>query len=263
MFVFSVVYVHFAGFGSLRYFVISQMCRWCLMCQTYVIVVLVIVLFRYVYTSKSVWMLMLTLLLFVISAVSSASAPRVFLSAIIIIFDSDRGDICVFIDERFVIDLLGLICVTVWSVSRVCVCVCNELVLTKAKEAKQRVCVCVEQKDTRFTHTHCISQSNMIIPWHSWSTFELLKCNTACVRKLLSVVGQVLWYYHVFGHVQWLCHGIFGSALENRLKYQDTYILVPYKWKNPWWDHNCTMVQPSFCEGRHHIGIIISDWWDI
>ncbi len=144
------VYVRFAGFGSLRYFVISQISRWCLMCQTYVIVVLVIVLFRYVYTSKSVWMLMLTLLLFVISAVSSASAPRVFLSAIIIIFDSDRGDICVFIDERFVIDLLGLICVTVWSVSRVCV---MNSCLQKLKRLNN-VCVCVEQKDTRFTHTH-------------------------------------------------------------------------------------------------------------
>lgn len=62
-------------------------------------------------TSTSVWMLMLTL--FVISAVSSASAARVFPSGIIIVFDSDRGDICVFIDKRIGIDLFGLIYVTV------------------------------------------------------------------------------------------------------------------------------------------------------
>lgn len=111
-------------------------------------------------------MLMLTLLLFVIiSAASSARAPSVSLSGITIIFDSDRGDICVCIDERLVIDLLGMICVRFDQlVECVCVCVMNSC-LQKLK-----------QLNNTHTHTHCIAQSNSIKPRYCKSnvTFEVV-----------------------------------------------------------------------------------------
>lgn len=118
------------------------------MSKMLILVVFVMYLFKYFYSSR---MLMLTLLLFVISAVSSASAPRVFLRAVIIIFDSDRGDICVFIDKKVVIDLWGLIYAGLISWSSVCV---MNSCLQKLKRLNN---VCVLNRKTQDSHTHCIS----------------------------------------------------------------------------------------------------------